>query len=57
MNKSDIQELISSGEATAITIDPDVKTEISKKKIDGIVSDMKKHLSRRKKVHVVLIKE
>lgn len=57
MRKDDIQKIISSGETTIVSIDPDIKTEISKKQIDGIVSDMKKHLSRKRKVHLVLVKE
>ncbi len=57
IKKEDIQKIISTGEATMVSIDPDIKTEISKKQIDGIVSDMKKHLQRKKKVHIVLIKE
>jgi len=57
VKKEDIQKIISAGEATMVSIDPDIKTEISKKQIDGIVSDMKKHLQRKKKVHIVLIKE
>jgi hypothetical protein len=57
IKKEDIQKIISSGEPTIVSIDPDIKTEISKKQIDGIISDMKKHLSKKKKVHIVLIKE
>lgn len=57
MKKDDIQKIISSGETTIVSIDPDIKIEISKKQIDGIVSDMKKHLSKRKRVHVVLVRE
>ncbi len=55
--KEDIAKIIASGEPTIVSIDPDMKTEISKKQIDGIVSDMKKHLQRKKKVHIVLIRE
>ena len=40
IKKEDIQKIISTGEATMVSIDPDIKTEISKKQIDGIVSDM-----------------
>jgi hypothetical protein len=57
MRKDDIQKIISSGEPTVVSIDPDLKTEISKKQIESIVKDMKKHLSNRKKVHILLIKE
>jgi hypothetical protein len=57
MKKDDIQRIISSGETTIVSIDPDMKTEISRKQIEGIIADMKKHLSRRRKVHVVLVRE
>jgi hypothetical protein len=57
MKKDDIQKIISSGKVTAISIDPDIKTEISRKMIDGMAADMKKHLQRKKKVHIVLIRE
>jgi hypothetical protein len=57
MKKDDIQKIISAGEPTIVSIDPDIKTEISKKQIDDIVKDMKKHLSKKKKVHIVLIRE
>ena len=55
--KEDIQKIISTGEATMVSIDPDIKTEISKKQIDGIVSDMKRHLAKNKKVHIILVRE
>ena len=57
MKKDDIQKIISLGDTTVVSIDPDIKTEISKKQIDGIVADMKKHLLRKKKVHIVLVRE
>lgn len=57
MKKNDIQKIISLGDSTVVSIDPDTKTEISRRKIEGIITDMKMHLSKRKKVHVVLVKE
>ena len=57
MKKDEISKIIASGETTIVSIDPDIKTEISRKQIDGIVSDMKKHLSKKKKCHIVLVKE
>ncbi len=57
MKKDDILKIISLGELTIISIDPDIKTEISRKQIEGIVTDMKKHLSKKKKCHIVLVKE
>jgi len=57
MKKNEILKIISSGETTIVSIDPDIKTEISRKQIDVIVTDMKKHLFKKKKCHIVLIKE
>ena len=57
MKKEEISKIIDLGEPTIVSIDPDIKTEISRKQIEGIVSDMKKHLLKRKKVHIVLVKE
>ena len=57
MKKDDIQKFISLGEQTIVTIDPDIKSEISRRKIDNIITDMKRHLAKSKKVHIVLIRE
>jgi hypothetical protein len=57
MKKDDILKIISSGEPTIVSIDPDIKTEISRKQIEGIVTGMRKHLSKKKKCHIVLVKE
>jgi hypothetical protein len=57
MKKDDILKVISLGEPIIFSIDPDIKTEISRKQIEGIVTDMKKHLSKKKKCHIVLVKE
>ena len=57
MKKDDILKVISLGEPIIVSIDPDIKTEISRKQIEGIVLDMKKHLSKKKKCHIVLVKE
>jgi hypothetical protein len=57
MKKDDILKIISLGEPIIVSIDPDIKTEISRKQIEGIVTDMKKHLSKKKKCHIVLVKE
>ena len=57
IKKDDILKIISLGEPVIVSIDPDIKTEISRKQIDGIVTDMKKHLSKKKKCHIVLVKE
>ena len=57
MKKDDILKVISLGEPIIVSIDPDIKTEISRKQIESIVTDMKKHLSKKKKCHIVLVKE
>lgn len=45
------------GETSTFSIDPDIKNDITKKQIDGIVSDMRKHLLKKKKVHIIIVKE
>ena len=57
MKKEDISKIIDLGEPTIVSIDPDIKTEISRKQIDGIVRDMKQHLAKQKKVHILLVRE
>ena len=57
MKKDEISKIIASGKSTIVSIDPDIKTEISRKQIEGIVTDMKKHLSKKKKCHIFLFKE
>lgn len=57
MKKEDIQKIISLGEPNLFTIDPDIKTEISGRQINSLVSDMRRHLAKRKKVHIILVKE
>lgn len=57
MKKEVIQKIIDLGEPTAFTIDPDMKTEISGRQINSIVSDMRRHLAKRKRVHIILVKE
>ena len=57
MKKDDIQRIIDLGEPTAFTIDPDIKSEISGRQINSLVSDMRRHLAKRKKVHIILVKE
>jgi hypothetical protein len=57
MKKMDVQKVISLGESTVVSIDPNLKTEISRRQIESVISDMKKHLSRNRRVHVVLVKE
>lgn len=57
MKKEDISKVISMGETSTFSIDPDIKNDITKKQIDGIVSDMRKHLLKKKKVHIIIVKE
>ncbi len=57
MKKDELLKIISIGEQSTFTVDPDIKTEISRKQIDAMVRDMKKHLAKNKRVHIILVKE
>jgi len=57
MKKDDFSKLISLGQVTSITMDPNIKSEITKKQIDDMVLDVKKNLTKRRKVHVIVVRE
>lgn len=53
----DIERIISLGSTTTFTCDPQQKDEITKSTLNAIARETKSHLLRKKKVHVVLVKE
>lgn len=53
----EIDNLISAGKPSVITIDPNIKTEITRRRIDTLSKEITAHISSKKKVHVILIKE
>ncbi len=57
MSKNNIQEIMSLGKPTTISLDPSFKNEIIRSQMDGLIRDGKRHLASRKKIHLILIKE
>jgi hypothetical protein len=57
MRKEDFGRLLASGTPTVVTFDPAHKTEITRRQLDGLVSDLKRHLTKGKGVRVVVIKD
>lgn len=57
MKNNEIQELLKRGTATAISLHPDIKSEITRKAIESHVQEVRRHLASRKSAHLILIKE
>ena len=57
MNDKEIKELLSRGASSTITFDPSLKNEITTSSLNAMVREIKGHVSRKRKVSVVLVKE
>lgn len=57
MAKDNFQDILSLGKAEKVTVDPNFKTDITRRQIDTLIKDIKIHLSNRKKVHIIVVKE
>jgi len=53
----DINTIMSLGSSKIFTIDPQQKDFISKSTLDSLIREAKTHLAKKKKVHLVLVKE
>jgi len=57
MSDNDIKTIMSLGPSKIYTVDPDQKDAISKATLDLLIREAKRHLSKKKKIHLVLIRE
>ena len=57
MNDKEIKELLSRGASSRVDFDPSLKNEITRSSLDGMIREVKGHLSRKRKVSVVVVKE
>ena len=57
MSDNDIKTIMSLGSSKIYTVDPDQKDAISKATLDLLIREAKRHLSKKKKIHLVLIRE
>jgi hypothetical protein len=57
MIDKDINTIMSIGSSKIFTIDPQQKDFISKSTLDSLIREAKTHLAKKKKVHLVLVKE
>ncbi len=53
----EIDSLISAGKPSIITIDPNIKTEITRRRIETLSKEITAHISSKKKVHIIMVKE
>ena len=57
MTDKEIQEVLGRGKPTTYSFDPNIKTEITRATLDVAVRDIKKHLSGKKRVSLIIVKE
>ena len=57
MNDKEIKELLSRGSFSTITFDPSLKNEITTSSLNALNREIKSHVSKKRKVSVVLVKE
>ena len=57
MRDKEIKELLSRGSFSTITFDPSLKNEITTSSLNAMVREIKGHVSKKRKVSVVLVRE
>lgn len=57
MAKDNFQDILLLGKAEKVTVDPNFKTDITRRQIDTLIKEIKTHLASRKKVHILIVKE
>ncbi len=56
MNDKEIKDLLSRGTTSRVDFDPALKNEITRSSMDAIIREVKGHISRKRKVSVLVIK-
>ncbi len=56
MNDREIKELLSRGSTSRVDFDPSLKSEITRSSLDAMIREVKGHISRKRKVSVLIIK-
>ena len=57
MNDKEIKQLLSTGSTQTFTLDPNMKNEITRATIDDAIRDVKRALSAKKRVSIVIVTE
>ena len=57
MNDKEIKQLLSSGSTQHFTLDPNMKNEITRATLDVAIRDVKRALSAKKRVSIVIVTE
>jgi hypothetical protein len=56
MNDKEIKDLLSRGTASRVDFDPALRNEITRSAMDAMIREVKGHISRKRKVSVLVIK-
>ena len=57
MNDKEIKQLLSTGSTQTFTLDPNMKNEITRATIDVAIRDVKRAISAKKRVSIVIVTE
>ena len=57
MNDKEIRALLSTGSTQTFTLDPNMRNEITRAKLDVAIPDVKQALSAKKHVSIVIVTE
>ena len=57
MNDKEIRALLSTGSTQTFTLDPNMRNEITRAKLDVAIRDVKQALSAKKHVSIVIVTE
>ena len=57
MNDKEIRALLSTGSTQTFTLDPNMKNEITRATLDDAIRDVKRAISAKKRVSIVVVTE
>ena len=57
MNDKEIKQLLSTGSTQTFTLDPNMKNEITRATLDVAIRDVKRALSAKKRLSIVVVTE
>jgi hypothetical protein len=55
--KNEAQNVLSKGQVRLVSLDPDTKDQINKSNLETLVREARTHLLKRRKVHMIVVKE
>lgn len=57
MKNKELDKILAMGTSSTISVNPAYKADITRRQIDSVIVDVKRHLTKGKGVHIILVKE